>query len=159
MTKLSAGILLYRYHGNSLEVFLVHPGGPFWAKKDYASWSIPKGEYEEPEDPLAAAQREFKEETGSEVFGKFVPLRPLKQPSGKVVHAFATEGDCDASNVHSNTFVMEWPRKSGKMQEFPEVDRAAWFDLGEAHQRILPGQVGFLGQLQELLGYTAVAPG
>jgi len=152
MAKRSAGILLYRRHGGSLEVFLVHPGGPFWARKDEASWSIPKGEYEDAEDPLAAARREFKEETGFEAAGDFIPLRPLKLRSGKVVHAFATEGDCDAAQVRSNTFILEWPPKSGRMQEFPEVDRAAWFGLTEAEKRISPGQAGFLDQLRDLLG-------
>ncbi|HWM94562.1 MAG TPA: NUDIX domain-containing protein [Thermoanaerobaculia bacterium] len=151
-TRLSAGLLLYRRQGNELEVFLVHPGGPFWAKKDYGSWSIPKGEFEEPEDPLAAARREFLEETGFEPSGAFVPLKPLKQPSGKTVHAYAVEGDCDAAAIRSNSFSMEWPRGSGKTQEFPEVDRAAWFEISEAYRRILPGQAGFLDQIQERLG-------
>ena len=151
MAQLSAGILLYRRRGDCREVLLVHPGGPFWARKDEGSWSIPKGEFEETEDPLTAARRELKEETGLEIDGSFVPLQPLTQRGGKVVHAFAVEGDCDATQVRSNTFTLEWPPKSGKTREFPEIDRAAWFDLPEANRRILPGQAGFLSQLRELV--------
>jgi predicted NUDIX family NTP pyrophosphohydrolase len=140
----SAGVLLYRRPPGGLEVFLVHPGGPFWAKKDLGAWSIPKGEIEDDEDPLAAAKREFTEETGFVVEGEFRPLAPLRQRSGKVIFAWAVEGDCDPAQLRSNTFELEWPPKSGRRREFPEVDRAAWFDLDEARRRILKGQAPFL---------------
>lgn len=149
--KLSAGILLYRKRDGEIEVFLVHPGGPFWAKKDDGAWSIPKGEYAEGEDPLAVARREFHEETGAEVSGNCSALTPLKQPSGKVIAAWAAEGEVDPASLRSNTFSMEWPPKSGKLQEFPEVDRALWCDLATARKKLLPGQRSFLGQLQQLL--------
>jgi len=136
----SAGLLLYRHRQGASEVFLVHPGGPFWATKDAGAWSIPKGEFEPTEDPLAAARREFTEETGFEAEGDFVPLTPLKQKSGKIVHAWAVQMDCDPAHVRSNTFT--W-----KGREFPEVDRAAWFDLETAKRKILPGQQGFLDEL------------
>ena len=144
----SAGILVYRRGAAGLEIFLVHPGGPFWAKKDLGVWSIPKGELEPDEDPLAAARREFEEETGCRTGGEFRPLAPLKQRSGKTVYAWAVEGDCDPAAIKSNTFSMEWPPHSGRRQEFPEVDRAAWFPLAEAKRRILPGQVGFIESLE-----------
>ena len=144
----SAGLLLYRRSPDGLEVFLVHPGGPFWAKKDLGAWSIPKGEVEPAEDPLAAAQREFEEETGFQISGEFRPLAPLKQKSGKTVYAWAVEGDCDPSGLKSNTVSLEWPPHSGRQQEFPEVDRAAWFPLDEAKRKILPGQVGFIEWLE-----------
>ncbi|HEY0142084.1 MAG TPA: NUDIX domain-containing protein [Thermoanaerobaculia bacterium] len=146
MKKTSAGILLYRDRDQP-EVFLVHPGGPFWAKKDLGAWSIPKGEFTDEEDPLTAARREFTEETGFPIDGHFRPLQPLKQSSGKIIYAWAVEGDCDAEAVKSNLFTMEWPPKSGRMQQFPEVDRAAWFRLSEARERIVKGQLGFLDQL------------
>lgn len=149
--KLSAGILLYRMRGGGIEVFIVHPGGPFWAKKDYGAWSIPKGEYAEGEDSLAAAKREFHEETGFEVNGSFRALAPLKQASGKLISAWAVEGDVDALSVKSNTFSLEWPPRSGKVQEFPEVDRALWCDLPTAQKKLLRGQRPFLDQLQQLL--------
>lgn len=149
--KLSAGILLYRLRGVAVEVFLVHPGGPFWAKKDEGAWSIPKGEYEAGADPLTTAKREFHEETGCTVEGTFQPLTSLKQPSGKVISAWTVAGDLDAAAVTSNTFTMEWPPKSGKTQEFPEVDRGAWFDLSTARVKLQTGQRGFLDQLQQLL--------
>ena len=145
--KTSAGILLYRIVENNLEVFLVHPGGPFWAKKDEGAWSIPKGLFEEGEDPLEAAKREFKEETGFSILGEFMALTPLKQPSGKVVYAWAVEGDIDAASIKSNTFMMEWPPKSGKEQEFPEVDKGGWFDILQAKEKLLKGQHGFLDEL------------
>lgn len=148
-TKTSAGLLLYRLR-DELEVFLVHPGGPFWAKKDAGAWSIPKGELGEGEDPLQAAIREFTEETGFTVSGDFHPLRPIRQAGGKVVHAWAVEGDCAPAELRSNSFSMIWPPKSGRMQEFPEVDRAAWFSLAEARARILAGQAGFLDELLEI---------
>ena len=145
----SAGLLLYRRSLGGLEVFLVHPGGPFWAKKDLGVWSIPKGELEPDEDPLAAARREFEEETGCRISGEFRPLAPLEQRSGKTVYAWAVEGDCDPSGLKSNTFSIEWPPHSGLRREFPEVDRAAWFPLDEAKRRILPGQVGFIESLEQ----------
>jgi predicted NUDIX family NTP pyrophosphohydrolase len=149
MAKQSAGLLMYRRRGE-LEVFLVHPGGPFWAKKDTGAWSIPKGEYRPGDDPLAAARREFREETGFSVAGEFTPLTPLKQPSGKIIQAWAVEGDCDAGAIRSNTFTLEWPPRSGRQQEFPEVDRAGWFTLTAAREKIIKGQVGFLDELEQL---------
>ena len=146
--KEAAGILLYRLRDSGLEVFLVHPGGPFWTKKDAGAWSIPKGELEEGEDPLNAAKREFREETGFSVEGNFIPVTPLKQPGGKLVYAWAVERDCDAEAIKSNMFSMEWPPRSGKRAEFPEVDRAGWFTLEVAKEKILPGQVGFLDELR-----------
>lgn len=147
MPKQSAGILLYRIASGRIEVFLVHPGGPFWAKKDDGAWSIPKGEFADGEEPLEAAKREFQEETGSSVEGTFIPLNPVKQPSGKTVYAWAVEGDIDAETVHSNTFSMEWPKGSAKTKSFPEIDRADWFDLDTAKVKILKGQLGLLEQL------------
>ena len=149
MAKQSAGLLMYRRRGE-LEVFLVHPGGPFWAKKDTGAWSLPKGEYRPGDDPLAAARREFQEETGFSVAGEFTPLSPLKQPSGKIIQAWAVEGDCDAGAIRSNTFTLEWPPRSGRQQEFPEVDRAAWFTLAAAREKIIKGQAGFLEELERL---------
>jgi predicted NUDIX family NTP pyrophosphohydrolase len=149
MAKHSAGLLMYRRRRGELEVFLVHPGGPFWAKKDAGAWSIPKGEYRPGEDPLTAARREFREETGFSVAGEFIPLTPLKQPSGKIIQAWAVEGDCVAA-VCSNTFTLEWPPRSGHQQAFPEVDRAAWFTLTAAREKISKGQVGFLEELGRL---------
>jgi predicted NUDIX family NTP pyrophosphohydrolase len=149
--KTSAGILLYRRGAGNLEIFLVHPGGPYWETKDAGAWSIPKGEFAEGDDPLEAARREFQEETGSRIEGAFVPLRPLKQPSGKLVHAWAIEGDIDPSSVRSNTFAMEWPPHSGKQQAFPEIDRGEWFSVARAREKIPPGQRGFLDQLQDHL--------
>ena len=147
--KLSAGILLYRQRGGEVEVFLVHPGGPFWAKKDDGAWSIPKGEYEAGEDPLAVAKREFHEETGFGIDGRFYPLAALKQPSGKVISAWSVEGDIDAAALTSNTFTLEWPPESGKLREFPEVDRGAWFNLPTAQVKLQSGQRGFLDQLEQ----------
>jgi predicted NUDIX family NTP pyrophosphohydrolase len=144
--KNSAGLLLYRRRGD-LEIFLVHPGGPFWAKKDLGAWSLPKGEFDNGEDPLEAAKREFTEETGFPIDGEFHQLEPLKQRGGKVVHAWAVEADCDASQIRSNLFLIEWPPKSGQMLKFPEVDRAQWFNIPEARKRILAGQSGFIDQL------------
>jgi len=144
----SAGVLLYRLRKGALEVFLVHPGGPYWRNKDVGAWSIPKGMLEQGDDELAAAKREFQEETGTAIDGEFLELTPLRQPSGKIVHAWAVEGDIDAASVRSNTFPMEWPPRSGKMQEFPEVDRGGWFTLDLAREKISSGQRGFLDQLQ-----------
>lgn len=140
MPKTSAGLLLYRYRNGALEVFLVHPGGPFWAAKDDGAWSIPKGEFEPGEDPLDAARREFTEETGFVAAGDFMPLTPLKQKSGKIVHAWAVNMDADPTLVRSNTFTYQG-------REYPEIDRAAWFGLTEARKKILPGQAGFLDEL------------
>ena len=151
--KNSAGLLLYRRH-DGVEVFLIHPGGPFWAKKDNGAWSLPKGEIGEGEDPLEAAKREFTEETGLSINGEFRALEPVRQSGGKVVHAWAIETDCDPSQVRSNLFSLEWPPKSGRTQQFPEVDRAAWFEIPEARQRILAGQLGLIEQLSALLGLT-----
>ena len=147
MPKRSAGLILYRRRNRDIEVFLVHPGGPFWAKKDLASWSIPKGEYTESEDPLAAAKREFHEETGFSVDGTFTPLGELKQSSGKIVSAWAIEGDCDPAQLRSNTFQLEWPPRSGKHIEVPEVDRGAWFSIAEARTKLFTGQLAFLDRL------------
>jgi predicted NUDIX family NTP pyrophosphohydrolase len=148
--KISAGLLLYRRRGE-LEVFLVHPGGPFWAKKDAGAWSVPKGEIGDGEDPLEAAKREFTEETGFLIAGELRPLEPLKQSGGKIVHAWAIEGDCDPSQLRSNLFSIEWPPKSGQTREFPEVDRAGWFSIPEARRKILAGQIGFIDQVVSLL--------
>ena len=147
MAKRSAGLLLFKRRDGKVQVFLVHPGGPFWRKKDAGAWSIPKGEYEEGEDPLAAAKREFEEETGIKPQGKFIALGEIKQPGGKVVSAWAFEGDCSPKEIQSNTFSMEWPPKSGHKREFPEVDRADWFALDDARRRIVKGQIGFLDRL------------
>ena len=149
----SGGILLFKYVDGLLQVMLVHPGGPFWAKKDEGAWSIPKGIFEETERALEAAKREFKEETGFDVDGEFVELGELKQPSRKIVHAWALEKDLDVKNIQSNTFTLEWPKNSGNVKEYPEVDRAQWFDINEAKKKILKGQVGFIDRLTERLGY------
>jgi predicted NUDIX family NTP pyrophosphohydrolase len=151
MPRTSAGLLLYRRTASGIEVFLVHPGGPFWAKKDAGAWSIPKGEYVPGEDPLAAARREFAEETGIVLDGEAVDLGSVKQAGGKIVRAWAIEGDCDAGAIRSNTFALEWPPRSGRQQEFPEVDRAAWFDLDTAEEKILKGQLDFIRRLGEIL--------
>jgi predicted NUDIX family NTP pyrophosphohydrolase len=132
-------------------VLLVHPGGPFWAKKDQGAWSIPKGEYEPREDPIVAARREFAEETGIVPEGEYVALTPLRQSGGKIVHAFAVQGDCDPQAIRSNTFVMEWPPRSGRQQEFPEIDRAGWFPLEQAKQKLLAAKVVLVEELARLL--------
>ena len=142
---------MYRVREGTIEVFLVHPGGPFWARKDDGAWSIPKGEYTEGENPLDVAKREFREETGSEILGAFRSLSPLKQPSGKVITAWAVEGDLDAAGITSNLFSLEWPPKSGRQQQFPEVDRGGWFNLAAAKTKLLPGQRPFLDQLAAIL--------
>ena len=151
MPKTSAGLVVYRIREGGLEIFLVHPGGPFWARKDMGAWSIPKGEFSESEDPLEAAQREFREETGHEIEGPFLPLKPIQQKGGKIVHAWAVQGDVDSERIQSNTFTMEWPKGSGRQKEFPEVDRAEWFEVEEARRRILPAQAGFLDELIDRL--------
>jgi predicted NUDIX family NTP pyrophosphohydrolase len=147
MPKHSAGVLLYRKLNNMMQVFLVHPGGPFWKNKDDGSWSVPKGEYEDDEDPLDAAKREFYEETGEYIDGRFIKLSPIKQKSGKIVQAWAVQGDIDDQNIKSNFFEMEWPPKSGKTQQFPEVDRGEWFSIEQALIKINPGQVGLVMEL------------
>ncbi len=139
MAKRSAGLLLYR-RNPAFEVFLVHPGGPFWAKKDAGAWTIPKGEYEDGEHALDAARREFTEETGFVIDGEFRPLREIRQAGGKWVKAWAVEGDCDATLLLSNSFEMEWPPRSGRVRQFPEVDRGAWFALDEARVKIHEAQ-------------------
>lgn len=153
MAKQSAGILLYQLREGQPEVFLVHPGGPFWAKKDLGAWSIPKGEFDDREIALDAARREFQEETGVAVSGELIELGSRRQPGGKIVHAWAAEGDCDPASLTSNTFPLEWPPRSGKIQQFPEVDRGEWFDLDTARSKLNAGQVGFLDDLSELLGH------
>ncbi len=149
MKKRSAGILLYRRAETGIEVFLVHPGGPFWKKKDLGAWSLPKGEYDDGEDPLACAKREFTEETGCVVDGDFIFLGELKQAGGKIVTAWALEHDLDPALVKSNTFSMEWPPHSGKTREFPEVDAGAWFSLSAAREKLTKGQSEFIARLEE----------
>jgi predicted NUDIX family NTP pyrophosphohydrolase len=148
--KRSAGILLYRTSGGAPEVLLVHPGGPFWARRDAGAWSIPKGEYEGGDDPLAAARREFEEETGTPLeAGELRDLGEVKQKGGKVIRAWAAEGEIDADAVRSNTFTMEWPPRSGRTAEFPEIDRAGWFGVDEAREKLNPAQAEFLDRLLE----------
>ena len=151
MNKRSAGILMYRRRGRETEVLLVHPGGPYWSRKDDGAWSIPKGLYDESEDPLVAAKREFEEETGCVPKGPFVALGTFRQPSGKQLSAWAIEGEFDLRAFKSNMFTMEWPPKSGRMQAFPEVDRAAWFSLGEAARKIVKGQAPIVDTLDHRL--------
>jgi predicted NUDIX family NTP pyrophosphohydrolase len=143
---------MYRRRDGILEVFLVHPGGPFWAKKDLGAWTIPKGEYAPGETPVDAARREFGEETACPSTSDLLPLTPLKQRSGKIIAAWAFEGDCDPEASRSNTFSLEWPPGSGRQTEFPEIDRAGWFSLEEAKEKISSGQVGFLEELERILG-------
>lgn len=147
MAKQSAGILLYRKKGRQLEVFLGHPGGPFWAKKDLGSWSVPKGEYQAGEEPLQAAVREFEEETGYRPSGNFIQLATIRQKGHKTVHCWAVEGDLDAERIVSNRFEIEWPPRSGKMKSFPEIDRAAWFPIDIAREKINERQAGFIDEL------------
>jgi predicted NUDIX family NTP pyrophosphohydrolase len=148
-SKQSAGILLYRRNSHLLEVFLVHPGGPFWKNKDAGSWTIPKGEFTDEEPALDAAVREFKEETGAALKGPFQPLSPVRQKGGKRVYPWAAPGDIDPAAIVSNTFELEWPRRSGKQQTFPEVDRGDWFSLSSARQMINPAQIALLDELEE----------
>ncbi len=148
MPKLSAGLLLYRSLDGVVEVLIGHPGGPFWARKDEGAWSIPKGEYTEGEDPWTVAQREFEEELGKPPpAGPRVDFAPLKQPSGKVITAFAVRGDLDLAGTESNTFELEWPKGSGRVREFPEIDRAEWFSVAQARSKLLKGQRPLLDQL------------
>lgn len=147
--KQSAGILLYKIEQKQLKVLLVHPGGPFFAKKDAGAWTIPKGEFEKEEDALNAAKREFREETGQELNGETTPLKTIRQKSGKLVHAWAIEGEMDVSKLVSNTFEIEWPPRSGKKQNFPEVDKANWFSVEEALLKIIPAQQEFILELQK----------
>lgn len=149
--KKSAGILLYRKKIESLEVFLVHPGGPMWKGKESGAWTIPKGEFVDPELPLSAAIREFEEETGKKISGRFLELNPIKQKAGKLVYAWAVEGNIDEKNIISNTFEIEWPYKSGKLKTFPEVDKASWFDMETAKSMINPAQSTFIDDLVEKL--------
>jgi predicted NUDIX family NTP pyrophosphohydrolase len=151
MVRASAGLLLFREVAAELQVLLVHPGGPFWRNKDDGAWSIPKGGIGEGEQPLAAAQREFAEETGHAPAGPFLPLQPVRQHGGKLVHAWAVRGDFDVATLRSNTFSMEWPPRSGRQHEFPEVDRAGWFAIEAAQGKILAGQAPLLRQLLALL--------
>ena len=152
MAKRSAGILLYRIAAGTREVLIVHPGGPYWARKDAGAWSIPKGEYEDGEDPQACALREFEEETGTRLPpGELAELGDVKQKGGKVVTAWAAEGDLDAGAVSSNTFTMEWPPRSGRTAEFPEIDRAGWFEIETAGEKLVAAQAEFLDRLLERL--------
>ena len=147
----SAGVLMFRRNGSSFEVLLVHPGGPYWQRKDDGAWTIPKGEFDERESADAAARREFEEETGFALKGELIALTPVRQPSGKIVHPFAVEGDLDPAEIRSNTFAMEWPPRSGVMREFPEVDRAGWFSLAEARRKLIDGQRPILEEFARAL--------
>jgi predicted NUDIX family NTP pyrophosphohydrolase len=151
MAKQSAGLVMYRFGDSGIDVLLLHPGGPYWARKDDGAWTIPKGEIEENEEPQNAAKREFEEETGLQPRGDFYPLRPVRLKSGKTVHAWAFEGDWDARALKSASFTMEWPPRSGRVQEFPEADEAEWFTLARAKEKIQSGQLGFLEELEVLL--------
>lgn len=143
--------MVYRWINKKVEVFLVHPGGPIWKNRDDGAWSIPKGEFEDGEEALEAAIREFEEETGFNIEGKFEVLQPVKLKGGKVIHSWAVEADLDSGRIKSDTFELEWPPRSGKKQSFPEVDRANWFDLNTARRKLNPGQVAMIDQLEELL--------
>lgn len=146
----SAGILLYRKTNNGLQVFLVHPGGPFFKNKDVGAWSIPKGEFMDDEEPLTAARREFEEETGQAINGDFIELEPVRLKSGKTVHAWAVEGDINHETITSNLFEIEWPPKSGKKQSFPEIDQAGWFNIDKAKLKVNAAQVGLIEELERL---------
>ncbi len=149
MPRQSAGILVYRLKNKGPEVFLCHPGGPFYKNKDMGVWSIPKGEFDNEEEPLVAAKREFKEETGQEVKGNFIALKPVKYKNGKIVYAWAVEGEIDTGSIQSNLFQLEWPPKSGKYIDVPEVDKGEWFSIEMAKQKILPALSPFLNDLLE----------
>ena len=155
MPKQAAGILLYRRSPRGLEVLLAHPGGPLWSRKDLGAWTIPKGQFGQDESALDAAKREFEEEMGSPARGTFVELGSIRQPSGKVVHCFTAESDFDVKHVKSNLFTLEWPPRSGRIGQYPEVDRAEWFSVEEARKRILKGQEPFLDRLLSVLKATA----
>lgn len=152
MAKTSAGLILYRMQSGQLEVLLVHPGGPFWSKKDEGAWFVPKGELNVGDEPLAGAKREFEEETGLKPEGEFLALGNVKQKSGKTIVAWAFEGDCDPSSIKSNTFSIEWPPKSGRQQEFPEIDRAGFFTVPQAKAKMHPVEYPLVLRLHELLG-------
>lgn len=156
--KISAGLLPFRRTHGVLEVFLVHPGGPFWKNRDLGAWSIAKGEVASGEDLLHAARREFSEETGVTLDGEFIALAPVRQPGGKLVHAWAIEGDFDADVIASNEFTLEWPPRSGLLRQFPEVDRAQWFGVAEAGTRVLAGQRGLVDELQRMIAGASAAP-
>ena len=151
MTQVSAGLMMYRKSGSSVEIFLVHPGGPFWAKKEQGAWSIPKGLVEPGEDKLEAAKREFSEETSLVPSGPFIELGQIRQKSGKQVYAWAFEGKCDPPSIKSNTFALEWPPRSGRMSEFPEIDRGEFFAIAEALRKINPQQAEFVNRLNDRL--------
>ena len=154
MPRLSAGLLMYRIKDGTLQVLLAHPGGPFFAKKDDGAWTIPKGEPDTDEDLSVTARREFEEETGLKAAGPFILLKPIKQKGGKIVHAWAFEGECDPGTIKSNTFKIEWPPHSGRQQEFPEIDRAEWFDLATAREKIKAGQEELIDELESLKGLS-----
>ncbi|MCJ7444975.1 MAG: NUDIX domain-containing protein [Methanotrichaceae archaeon] len=154
MSVNSSGVLLFRFRNGELQVMLVHPGGPFWEKKDEGAWSIPKGLIEEHEDSLDAARRELKEETGFEVSGKFIDLGKIKQPSKKIIHAWAFEKDLDETRIVSNRFALEWPKNSGMIKEYPEVNKAGWFNIDNAKKKLHKGQVGFIDRLMENINYA-----
>ena len=154
MSVYSNGILLFRFRDERLEVMLVHPGGPIWAKKDYDVWSIPKGLPEKNESPLDTAKREFREETGFEIDGEFIDMGEIKQSGSKIVHVWALEKDLDVTDVVSNTFTLEWPKNSGKIRKYPEVDKAGWFDIELARKKIRKGQAGFIDRLVDILHYS-----
>lgn len=149
----SAGLIMFRIERGRLELFLVHPGGPYWSKKDAGAWSIPKGEYGPGEDPLEVAKREFFEETGFTAEGDFLELAPIRQAGGKKVRAWAFRGECDPSQLQSNTFTLEWPPRSGRQAEFPEVDRGAWFEVEAAREKILKSQTPLIDELCSLLAH------
>jgi predicted NUDIX family NTP pyrophosphohydrolase len=151
MPNQSAGILLYRKKNNRIELFLVHPGGPFWQKKDIGVWTIPKGEFADNEEAFEAAKREFEEETGISLSGNFIELTPVKQKAGKLIYAWALEGDVDAANISSNSFKIEWPPKSGRYKEFPEVDKAEWLSEEQAKEKINPAQARLVDELLQKL--------
>ena len=151
MNKKSAGILAYRKNVSGLEVFLMHPGGPFWKNKDLGAWSIPKGEIADNEDEKEAAKREFEEETGMKINADLIPLKPIRQKNGKTVMAWAVNQDIDPSKIVSNLFEIEWPPKSGKHQQFPEMDRAEWFSVSDAREKIIAGQAALIDELEEIL--------